>query len=270
MHNDNPFDPPATEALIVHGRDIERTIVHSWSRDGRMQSSWPGDGKNIPPDGTRIGVKLINFPIGSVREIWLDTGARTHPHGSYEDVIFYQISGRRVQMCQSDSGTVDPGDVSFEPHGVEHSTYQLIGGLFVEFALPAPRRSDGRGLWMKGTDAYEVSVAVWEDNGVLRSAEGAEAWWAPTTARRHVRRIFAFPGHELIETRLPTDCDTVARTDIHDTLFYIVEGRVTARIGDITVSAEAGDSLRAPAGVSYLFSTGAQAALVIQAAARSI
>lgn len=265
MRNDNPADPAPTDALVVHGRDVPQTIVYSWSRAGQMHSAWPGDGVEVPVDGTRIGVKIINFPIGSVREIWLDTGARTHPHDSHEDVLFYQVTGRRVQMCEAESGTVNPGDVSFEPHGVEHSTYQLISGLFVEFALPAPRRSNARAVWTASGDAHEVPCAVWRDG----SAEGPDAHWAPAEAKHHIRRIFSFPGHDLIETRLPTGCDTAPRQERHDTLFYVVSGSATARIGEQLLDAEAGDSLRAPAITPYSF-TAQSDAVLIQAAARAL
>lgn len=258
-------DPAVTDAPIVYGRDIPRMTVHSWMRDGEMQTSWPGQGKNVPPDGTEIGVKLINFPSGSVREILLKTGARTHPHGSYEDVLFYQITGRRVQMCEDDSGMVDPGDVSFEPHGVEHSTYQLIEGVFVEFALPAPERSGGRGTWMKAAEAREIECAVWGEG----NAEGPDAYWAPAAAVRHVRRIFSFPGHDLIETRLPAASRTASRTEAHDTLFYIVSGKLGVELGGMQAQVEAGDSLQAIVGTPYAF-TAINDAVIIQAAARKL
>lgn len=263
MRNDNPADPPPADALVVHGRDVPQLTVYSWMRDGVMTSAWPGDGKEVPPDGTKIGVKIINFPIGSVREIYLETGARTHPHGSHEDVLFYQIGGRRVQMCEDESGTVDPGDVSFEPHGVEHATYQLIGGLFVEFALPAPRRDGGHGIWIKRADAPVVPCAVW-DGG---AAEGPDAYWAPAGAARHERRLFSFPGHDLIETRLPAGTRTAPRSEEHDTLFYVVVGRAEAEIDGVVTAVEAGDSLRAPRAAPYAFRA-LEDCVLIQAAAR--
>jgi quercetin dioxygenase-like cupin family protein len=265
MHNDNPGDPPATQALVVHGRDVPRLVVHSWAREGHMHSVWPGDAIEVPPDGTRIGVKIINFPIGSVREIYLDTGARTHPHGSYEDVLFYQIDGRRVQMCEDQCGTVEAGDVSFEPHGVEHSTYQLVGGLFVEFALPAPERRGGRGVWIAASEARVVASAVVGD----ASLDGPEAYWAPHDAPRHERRVFSVPGHDLIETVLAAGGMTAPRREVHDTLFYVVRGSLSFRVGANSFAVEAGDSLRAPAGEAYAF-VARDDCVVIQAAARAM
>jgi len=264
--SDNSYgDPPITDALVVHDRDLEWTTVYSWMRDGVMNSAWPGQGKNVPPDGTEIGVKLINFPVGSVRAIMMKTSARTHPHGSYEDVLFYQIGGRRVQMCEDESGLLNPGDVSFEPHGVEHSMYQLIAGPFVEFALPAPVRTNGRPVWMKSSEAREIDCAVWSGG----TAEGPDAYWAPSEAKRHVRRFFSFPGHDLIETKLPAGCPTIPRDDVHDTLFYVVSGRLLADIGGTVTPVETGDSLRAPKGVRYTF-TATDDSVLIQAAARTL
>ena len=264
MSDSSYGDPAVTDSLVVHDRDLEWTTVYSWMRDGVMNSAWPGQGKNVPPDGTEIGVKLINFPVGAVRAIQMKTSARTHPHGSYEDVLFYQISGRRVQMCEDESGVVNPGDVSFEPHGVEHSTYQLIGGQFVEFALPAPVRDKGRPVWIKASEAREIDCAVW-DGGY---AEGPDAHWAPSGAKRHVRRVFSFPGHDLIETRLAAGCPTIPRNDVHDTLIYVVSGQLEADIGGTVTTVEAGDSLRVPQGTAYAFTATADCVL-IQAAART-
>ncbi|WP_336951608.1 cupin domain-containing protein [Sphingobium aromaticivastans] len=261
--------PPATEALFVPGTALERVRVHSWMRDGHMQSAWPGDTIDVPPDGTPIDVKIINFPIGSIREVHLASGVRTHPHGSYEDVLFYQIGGRRVQMCEEDSGTLNPGDVSFEPHGVEHSTYQLIGGLFVEFALPAPVREDGKGQWLRTDQARDIPCATWEEGGVLHCAEGPDAFWAPMGAHHYVRRLFAFPGHDLIETVLPTGGKTAPRSEANDILFYMIAGAGTMTIGDHDFRVQAGDSLRAPAGTSYMIEA-SDAITIIQAAARAL
>lgn len=260
-------DPAVTDALHVSGSTLPWETVFSWMRDGTMQTAWSGQGKNVPPDGTEITLKIVAFPIGAVREIILKTGASTHHHGSYEDVLFYQIDGRRVQLCQDESGTLNPGDVSFEPHGVDHSTYQLVGGPFVEFALPAPKRSvaEARGVWIKASEAREIPCTVW-DGG---SAEGPDAYWAPADAKRHVRRIFSVPGHDLIETRLPAGSPTAPRQDVHDTLFYLVSGAVTVTIGEARFDAVAGDSLRAPAGVAYTFAATDEAVL-IQAAARKL
>ena len=127
----SPGDPPVTDKLIVHGRDVEQMTVYSWARDGTMHSAWPGEGKELPYDATKILVRIIAFPGASMREIYLEKGARTHPHDSYEAVLFYQISGRRVQMVNEHSFEVNPGDMTFEPAGVLHSTYQLVSGLFM-------------------------------------------------------------------------------------------------------------------------------------------
>lgn len=262
-------NPPPTDALFVPGAALERVLVHSWMRDEGMQSAWPGDDMPVPPDGTPIYVKIVNFPIGSMREVYLDAGARTHPHPSYEDVLFYQIGGRRVQMCEDETGTLNPGDASFEPHGVEHSTYQLRPGLFVEFALPAPVRPNGRGMWLSADEARVVPCAVWDEDGACRFADGPDAFWAPAQAHRHDRRVFAFPGHDLIETVLPAGGRTGRRTEVHDTLFYVIAGTGAMTIGETMFAIVAGDTLRAPATMAYAMQSDS-GMTVIQTAARAL
>lgn len=262
-------NPPVTHALHVPASANERVLVHSWMRDGAMQSAWPGDPVPVPPDGAPIHVRIINFPIGSIREVYLDAGVRTHPHPSYEDVLFYQITGRRVQVCEQDTGLLDPGGVSFEPNGVDHSTHQLIGGLFVEFALPAPVRPDGHGAWRRADQAREIACATWVEDGVIRSAEGPDAFWASPHAVRHTRRIFSFAGHDLIETVMPAGSFTLLRQDLHDTLFYVVAGNGAVTIGDEHHVLQSADSFRVPAAERYSVSASGDLRF-IQAAARSL
>ncbi|MFM6831126.1 MAG: cupin domain-containing protein [Novosphingobium sp.] len=262
-------NPPVTQALHVPANASDRVLVHSWMRDGAMQSAWPGDSIPVPPDGAPIHVRIINFPIGSIREVYLDAGVRTHPHPSYEDVLFYQITGRRVQMCEQDTGLLNPGDVSFEPNGVDHSTHQLIGGLFVEFALPAPVRQDGRGEWLRADQAREIACATWIDAGAVQSAEGPDAFWAPDHAPRHTRRIFSFAGHDVIETVMPEGTYTAPRQECHDTLFYVVAGNGAVTIGDESHVLQTADSFRVPAAVRYAVQASGDLTF-IQAAARPL
>jgi len=192
VDQNDPGNPPVSAGPIVRRRDTPQITVHSWMRDGTMQSAWPGQDKELPYDATEIKVRLIAFPCGSVREIWLDKGARTHPHGSYETVLFYQISGRRVQMVNEDSQQINPGDASFQPHGVEHSTHQLIGGLFVEFAMPAPKSDDPQGSWIFAKDAPLIEMIEELQGADVPRAFGASD--VPGTAQRHTQRVYAFPG----------------------------------------------------------------------------
>ncbi|MBA2934799.1 cupin domain-containing protein [Sphingomonas sp. CGMCC 1.13654] len=223
VNQDDPGNPPISEGPVVRRRDVPQITVHSWERDGVMNSAWPGQDKTLPYDATEIKVRLVSFPCGSVREIWLDTGARTHPHGSYETVLFYQITGRRVQMVNEDSQQVNPRDVSFQPHGVLHSTYQLVGGLFVEFALPAPLDPDPRGSWMLAPEATPLDAAA-----------GCRAV------------SYAFPGYSLIETSIDAGAMLPASTFPGETMAYVVSGRAVARIGDREEQVEAGDSIYVP------------------------
>ena len=221
MSVDNPGEPEIRQELVVHRRDMPQLTVHSWSRDGTMLSAWPGDGKVPPVDACEIRLRIVAFPGGSVREIHLDKEARTHPHPSYEAVLFYQVDGRRVQMVNERSHEVNPGDACLQPTGVQHSTFQLIAGLFVEFAFPAPRLPGPEAIWITA-DAVPA----------VESAPGVRV------------KTFAFPTYPLHETRLAAGAGVAARRDAADELFYVVSGRMTAAFGDTQVAVETGDCLR--------------------------
>lgn len=233
MGVDSPGEPKVTSALIVHRRDVPQTTVYSWSRDGTMESAWPGDGKEVPVDGTEIKLRIVAFPCGSVREIWLDKEARTHPHPSYEAVTFYQLDGRRVQMCNERSHEVNPGDACLEPVGVRHSTFQLIAGTFVEFAMPAERLPDPEATWI---------VAE-------RAGPGVERDDAPGC----IARTFDLPGHPMIETRLARGAALAGAREPRDRMFYVVGGRLHATIADADDEVVTGDCMRCPAGCDYRF-----------------
>ena len=229
MSVDRSAEPEATQQLVVHRRDVPQLTVYSWARQGTMHSAWPGDGKTVPPDGTEIKLRIVAFPGGaSVREIWLDKEARTAPHPSYEAVLFYQIDGRRVQMCNEHSHQVNPGDACLEPCGVQHSTFQLIAGLFVEFALPAPPLPNGEATWIAAADARIAN---------------------PTPGC--IVRTFDLPGHPLYETRLAQGAQIALRSEALDQLFYVVNGRLRATLGATVEEVETGDCMRCPAGQAH-------------------
>ena len=246
-------EPTATDKLIVHSRDEPQLTVYSWARNGRMNTAWPGDGKVVPVDGTEIKLRNIAFPCGSVREIYLASGARTHPHPSYEAVLFYQIDGRRVQMVNEHSSEVNPGDASLQPTGVMHCTHQLIGGLFVEFAMPAPRGSNPEATWMTAAQAETAKVAEWMDDGKLVRTTGESATAAPPDASRYTVRVFPLPGYNLIETTVPMGTVILPRSCGADQLFYLIKGRMKAALADTQDEVVTGDAMRCPAGKAYGF-----------------
>ena len=249
----SPGEPPVTDKLIVHGRDVEQMTVYSWARDGHMHSAWPGEGKELPYDATKIKVKIIAFPGASVREIYLEKGARTHPHDSYEAVLFYQIGGRRVQMVNEHSFEVNPGDVTLEPAGVLHSTYQLIGGLFMEFALPARAEPNAEAAWITAAQAGWVYVAEWIEGAKVRCVSGEAVGSAPSGASHYAQKSFTLQGYTLVETHVTTGNSILPRTDRADNLFYVIKGRMNAVIADTRDEVIAGDTLRSVAGRPYGF-----------------
>ncbi len=240
MSVESPGEPAITNQLVVHRRDVPQLTVHSWSRDGTMHSAWPGDGKQVPVDGTEIKLRIVAFPGGSVREIFLDKEARTHPHPSYEAVVFYQIDGRRVQMCNEHSHEVNPGDACLEPVGVQHSTFQLIAGMFVEFAMSAPESPDPEATWITADEA----VATTTDSG-----------WSDGTADQTACSVktFDLPGYPLIETRVARGATLAPRREDVDQLFYIVRGRLRATLADVEDEVVTGDCMRSLAGRDYAF-----------------
>ena len=230
MSVDSPGEPAITDQLIVHRRDVPQLTVYSWSRDGTMHSAWPGDGKAVPVDGCEIKLRIVAFPGGSVREIYLDKEARTHPHLSYEAVLFYQIDGRRVQMVNERSHELNPGDACLQPTGVQHSTFQLIGGLFVEFAFPAPRLPGPEATWI---DAGEASV--------VSAGEGCSV------------KTFDFSGYPLVETSLLRGASVAPRQHAQDQIYYVVSGRMTLSFGELVAEVGQGDCMRSLAGQTVTF-----------------
>ena len=239
MSVDRPGEPDVTEQLVVHRRDVPQLTVHSWSRDGVMHSAWPGDGKQVPVDGTKIHLRIVAFPGGSVREIHLDKEARTHPHLSYEAVLFYQIDGRRVQMVNERSHELNPGDACLQPTGVQHSTFQLIGGLFVEFALPAPLLPDPEATWITAAEAGAPTVPSW--------------FAAAGNAGSCTVRTFDLPGYPLHEIHLSRGSVMAPRREALEQMFYVVKGSMNATLADTRATVVTGDCMRCPPGRDFGF-----------------
>lgn len=242
MSVDSPGEPAITDQRVVHRRDVPQLTVYSWSRNGTMHSAWPDDGKEVPVDGCEIKLRIVAFPGGSVREIYLDKEARTHPHPSYEAVLFYQVDGRRVQMVNERSHELNPGDACLQPTGVQHSTFQLIGGLFVEFAFPAPLRPNPEAIWITASDA---STSLIEVGRTLKT--------------------FAFPGYPLYETRLAPGAAIAAQREASDQIYYVVSGRMNASLGDTHAEVGRGDCMHSRAGEVVAF-TALEETVFIQAA----
>ncbi len=257
MSVDNTGEPVVTDKLIVHRRDLPQQTVYSWARDGKMLSAWSADRNVVPVDGTEIHLRIIAFPGGSIREIHLNTSARTHPHDSYEDVLFYQIDGRRVQMCKEHSHEVNPGDVTLEPAGIEHSTYQLIGGLFLEFAFPAPLQPEAEATWINRDQVQAIEVAEWMQDGRTVRGFGDFTVTAPAGAAFYSVRKFDLPRYPLFETTVARGTKLLPRKDLIDQLYYVVSGKLNAMVsdarGEIRDEVMSGDSIRTVGEHSYQF-----------------
>lgn len=242
MSVDSPGEFALTKQQVVHRRDVPQLTVYSWSREGTMHSAWPGDGKQVPVDGCEIKLRIVAFPGGSVREIWLDKEARTHPHPSYEAVLFYQVDGRRVQMVNERSHEVNPGDACLQPTGVQHSTFQLIAGLFVEFAFPAPLLPNPEATWITAAAA-----------GTARVADGCSV------------KTFDFPGYPLHETSLAAGAVLTPNAEAGAQIYYVVSGRMNAVLGDTRAEVSRGDCMHSLAGQTLAF-TAIEDTLFIQSA----
>lgn len=245
--------PPRTDALIVHPSDYPILQVHSWERNGKFFSAFPGDPTEVPYDAAEINVRPYYFPEGSVREITMKAGTRTHPNSAHEDILFYQVSGRRVQVINDDSFQINPGDASLQIAGVRKRMDQLIEGVFVEFAVVRPATPGAEGMMIKAADAVETAVAEWSEGGKTVVRREANASSAPRTASRYTVRSFAFPNHELTEVRLPKGATMASQTSDDIRYFYVVSGQLRATIGDTQDIAEARAAMRAPAGVGHGF-----------------
>ncbi len=257
MGVDSPIKQAVTDKLIVHRRDNPQQTVYSWARDGKMLSAQAQDRNVVPIDGTEIHIRRIHFPGGWIREIHLNTSARTHPHDSYEDVLFYQIDGRRVQMCKEHSHEVNPGSVTLEPAGIEHSTYQLIGGLFLEFAFPAPPQPEAEATWIDRDQVQPIQIAEWMDGAKLVRGFGDFTITAPAGAAFYSVRKFDLPRYPLFETSVPRGTELLPRKDLVDQLYYVVSGKLNATItapeGETRDEVVTGDSIRTVGGHSYQF-----------------
>jgi mannose-6-phosphate isomerase-like protein (cupin superfamily) len=247
------FEP--VNDYILHARDVPMQAVYSWERDGAFFSVYPDEpDKEKPPyDATEIFVRLYPFPGAMVREIYLDARSRTHHHISVEDILFYQVSGRRVQIVNERSREVNAGDASLQISGVWKRVDQIIPGTFVEFSMERPAKEGAEATWMAADEALVQPMAEWTRDGKSYVFQGVAAASAPPFASRYQIKTFLMQGYKLHELRLPKGATVGPRTYSVDTVFYVVEGRMKAMIGEVTDEVEKSDAMRAPGGVSQAF-----------------
>jgi quercetin dioxygenase-like cupin family protein len=235
--------PPVTKDVIVHAKDRPMMTVYSWARNGKFTSAFPGDKIEVPYDAAKIDVRIVPFANGMVRLIHFDAGVRTHPNVAHEDILFYQITGRRVQIINDRSSEVNPGDASIQISGVRKRQDQIIAGDMVEFAMPRPKRTDGEGIWVKAGDVQPVQV---------RDPSGSTY---PT-------KTFKLDRYEMHEVRLAKGDKMAPRTQTDDTYFFVASGKLNATIGATKGVAETYDVMQAPAGTPFGFEAAEDTLLV--------
>jgi mannose-6-phosphate isomerase-like protein (cupin superfamily) len=240
---------------ILHARYTPVQTVYSWERNGAFLSLYPDqpDQEKPPYDATEIFVRLYAFPGAMVREIYLDARSRTHHHVSNEDILFYQVSGRRVQIVNERSREVNPGDASLQISGVWKRVDQIIPGVFVEFSMQRPAKAGAEATWIAANEALTQPMAEWSRDGKSYVFQGVAAGAAPTFASRYEIKTFMMQGYKLHEVRLPKGATVGPRTYSVDTVFYVVRGRMKAEIGEVNDEVEARDAMRAPGGVGQAF-----------------
>ena len=247
------FEPVAD--YILHARDTPMQKVYSWERNGAFFSVYPDEpDKEKPPyDATEIFVRLYPFPGAMVREIYLDARSRTHHHISTEDILFYQVSGRRVQIVNERSREVNAGDASLQISGVWKRVDQIIPGVFIEFSMERPLKEGAEATWVVANEAVVLPVAEWTKDGKSYVVQGVAAAAAPPYASRYKIKTFQMQGYKLHEVRLPKGATIGPRTYSVDTAFYVVKGRMKAEIGEVRDDVETSDAMRAPGGVAQSF-----------------
>jgi mannose-6-phosphate isomerase-like protein (cupin superfamily) len=244
--------PPVSD-LVLHARDTPVLKVYSWERRGEFFSLYWDEAGEPPYDATEIFVRLYPFAGCAVREIHLDAGSRTHHHISHEDILFYQVSGRRVQIVNERSREVNAGDASLQIAGVWKRVDQIVAGVFVEFSLERPHKPGAEATWMSTAEAELTPVAEWRDGPRSFLVQGRAADAAPAHASRYQVRTFAMQGYALHEVSLPKGATMAPPPHPVDCIFYVVSGRMAAEIGAVATDVETADALRAPAGTAFRF-----------------
>ena len=251
MAQENPT-MKVTDKYVVHRTEVPQLIVRSWERNGEFTSAWPGEKKEVPYDAAEIHLRRFAYPGIDIREIFLPTDTRTSNHQGYEDIVFYQLDGERVQFVEGASRHTSPGDVAFHPSGAYHYTVQITGGTFVEFALQRPK-IEGHAIWIPQFDVRLLDTAEWMENGKLVVAQTKALAAAPAAASKYKVRAFYVPGYRFLEYHLPKGAKLPERASVTDDLFYVVQGALKVSVGGTKAEVVSGDTMRAPAGKPYSF-----------------
>ena len=157
-------------------------------------------------------------------------------------------------MVNEHSFEVNPGDVTLEPAGVLHSTYQLVSGLFMEFAIPARAEPNADAVWVTSAEATKRNIVEWLANGIVTRSMADAGEHAPLGASRYTEKCYAMPDYPLLETTVCAGNSILPHIENIDRLYYLVKGRMTATIANIQDVVMAGDTMRSLAGYPCGFS----------------
>jgi quercetin dioxygenase-like cupin family protein len=214
--------------LVLHGSQLPQLRVFEWERNGTRYNAWPGDTVQPPYDAADLRLRVFSFPGGMIRELYYKDGAHTPPHVNHETIVMYGISGKRVQVVDTDVGVLGAGDASFHPVGVVHQSLTVVAGSQLEFAFPGKAGRVPKAAWLSASQAVA----------------------SPGIANSTIK-TFAFPGITLLETHVPGNTTLPPSVDGEDSLVYVLSGKMRVTIGQLNDEVGQGDALRFPAGVSH-------------------
>lgn len=214
--------------LVLHGSQQPQLRVFEWERNGTRYNAWPGDTVQPPYDAADLKLRVFSFPGGMIRELYYKSGTHTPPHVNHETIVMYGISGKRVQVVDTDVGVLGAGDASFHPAGVVHQSLTVVAGSQLEFAFPGKPSRDPKAVWLSASQAVAAP-------GIAKST----------------LKTFRFPGVALIETHVPGNTMLPPSVDSKDGLVYVLNGKMRVTIGQLNDVVGQGDALRFPAGVSH-------------------
>lgn len=235
------------DKLIIHGKDLTPITVYQWERDGKLLHAWPGQGKDIPYDASKVDVRLYNFPTGQLRLIDFPRGTRTAWHVNESDIIFYSIDLHQVEFVGEQVFDSFPGDVSLHPAKVLHHSESITGGTKAEFAFGASGRSGDDLIAFSGRSQLRRDMVEWVGQGkrMTAPADGAakgSAYWS---------KSFVFPGYRLVEAHYPAGSAIASHVNADEKLAFVVSGRLRVTSDTATAVLEKGDMVRMAAGKSF-------------------
>lgn len=97
-------------------------------------------------------------------------------------------------------------------------------------------------------DNPAISMAAWDDGGMVKMAAGADAASAPSGAVTYKAKQVMWPTARVRIMMFDKDTGGVLHPITDETLLYVMSGNVEVGVGDDTVTAGAGDVVSFPSG----------------------